>query len=940
MQFPIPFPGRDEIRNIMRDITEIYRLNPEEVYPALDTTPQGLSHEEAARRLEEYGSNELREIKGVPIWKKLVVHFTNFFAILLWVGGALAFIADQAPLAWAIFGVIVINAVFTFIQEYKAEKATEALKKLLPPMATVIRGGEEKEIEATLLVPGDLMVLREGDHISADARLVASADMRTNNSALTGESEPVRRTSAPVLEEDLALSDVLNLVFMGTTVTIGSGRAVVYATGMNTEFGKIAQLTQAVEEEESPIQVQMKRITKFVAVLAVGLGVVFFLLGQYAVKLPFAENLIFAIGIIVANVPEGLLPTVTLALAMATQRMARRNALVKKLSSVETLGSTTVICTDKTGTLTQNEMTVRNLWTPWMEVEVSGVGYAPEGEFLKRGNGKGRGKNKKNGARKLSAEEMGQLEEPLLVSLLCNNSRLVEEEKRWTWVVLAMKAGLDPARVGEEHRLLVELPFDSTRKIMTVVCAEEGGRKAYVKGAPGEVVRRCTSILTPEGAREMRPEDRDRILSANDGYARSALRVLALAVREIPPGFEGFKVENTEMDLTFVGLAAMMDPPRPEVEEAINKCRTAGIKVIMITGDYGLTAESIARRIGMVKDQPVIVTGGVLEGMEDEELRSHLREEEVIFARVSPEHKMRIAQVLKDMGEVVAMTGDGVNDAPALKTSDIGIAMGKAGTDVAKEAADMILIDDNFASIVAAVEEGRAIFDNIRRFITYILASNIPEIVPFILMVVFNIPLPLTIIQILAVDLGTDLLPALALGTEAPEPGIMERPPRPMEERLLNLQVLLRAYGFLGPLEALVCMLGYLYMFGWRWGEELRAFSEANPLVYTKATTMSLTGIVMTQIGNGFACRTTRESIFRTGFLTNHLYLLGIAAEVSLQVLIVYVPFLNRVFETAPVSLKDWLFLLPFISTCLLADEIRKAVLRAYLRRRKTGDEG
>ncbi|MBC7246973.1 MAG: cation-transporting P-type ATPase [Actinobacteria bacterium] len=933
----------------MRDIAEIYRLNPEEVYSALDTTPQGLSQEEAVRRLEEYGRNEIREIKGVPLWKKLIVHFTNFFAILLWVGGALAFIADQAPLAWAIFGVIVINAVFTFIQEYKAEKATEALKRLLPPMATVIRGGEEREIEATQLVPGDLMVLREGDHISADARLVASADMRTNNSALTGESEPVRRTSAPVLEEDLALSDVLNLVFMGTTVTIGSGRAVVYATGMNTEFGKIAQLTQAVEEEESPIQVQMKRITKFVAVLAVGLGVVFFLLGQYAVKLPFTENLIFAIGIIVANVPEGLLPTVTLALAMATQRMARRNALVKKLSSVETLGSTTVICTDKTGTLTQNEMTVRSLWTPWVEVEVSGVGYAPVGDLLKRGNGNGKGHGKKGEARKLSAEEIGRLEKPLLACVLCNNSRLVEEEGKWriigdptegALVVLGRKGGLDVAKVNEERRRVAELPFDSSRKMMSVVCEEGGRRVAYVKGAPGEVVKRCTGILTPDGVREMLPEDRERILGVNDRYARSALRVLALAARELPVGLERYEVENTEADLTFLGLAAMMDPPRPEVEEAVNKCRTAGIRVIMITGDYGLTAESIARRIGMVKGQPAIVTGGELEDMDDGELKSRLREEEIIFARVSPEHKMRIAQALRDMGEVVAMTGDGVNDAPALKTADIGIAMGRAGTDVAKEAADMILIDDNFASIVAAVEEGRAIFDNIRRFITYILASNIPEIVPFILMVVFKIPLPLTIIQILAVDLGTDLLPALALGTEAPEPGIMERPPRPMEERLLNLRVLLRAYGFLGPLEALVCMLGYLYMFGWRWGEELRAFSDANPLTYVKATTMSLTGIVMTQIGNGFACRTTRESIFRVGFHTNRLYLLGIASEVSLQVLIVYVPFLNRVFETAPISFSDWLFLVPFIPTCLLADEIRKALLRAHLRRRKKGDEG
>jgi P-type Ca2+ transporter type 2C len=590
-------------------------------------------------------------------------------------------------------------------------------------------------------------------------------------------------------------------------------------------------------------------------------------------------------------------------------------------------------------------MTVRSLWTPWMESAVSGVGYAPEGDFLTAGNGKGAGR------RKLSGDEMGMLRTALKAAVLCNSSRLVEGEQKGFYkvigdptegalLVMGAKGGIDAATAEGESRRIAELPFDSSRKMMTVICEEEGGRVAYVKGAPGVVVERCSRILTAEGVREMRPEDADRIAGVNDRYARSALRVLALAYRELPPGLKLYDVENTETDLVFAGLAAMMDPPRPEVEEAIAKCRTAGIRVIMITGDYGLTAESIARRIGLVKGQPRIITGQELENMSDEELSSHLGGEEVLFARVAPEHKMRIAQVLKDMGEVVAMTGDGVNDAPALKAADIGVAMGVTGTDVAREASEMILVDDNFASIVAAVEEGRAIFDNIRRFITYILASNIPEIVPFILFVMFKIPLPLTIIQILAIDLGTDLLPALALGTEKPEPGIMERPPRSRKEKLLNMRVLARAYLFLGPLQALVCMLGYLYMFGWKWGDALWKIKEADPLVYVKATTMSLTGIVMTQIGNGFACRTNLESIFKVGFATNRLYLLGIASEVSLQVLIVYVPFLNKVFETAPIAWKDWLFLVPFIPICLVADEIRKLILRAYLRRQKTGGEG
>ncbi len=931
----------------MQDIKNIHRLDAQEVYKALESSPQGLSCEEARRRLEAYGSNEIRKIKGKPLWKKFISHFTHFFAILLWIGGILSFVADQAALGYAIIAVIFINAIFTFVQEYKAEKATEALKKLLPPMATVIREGTEQEIEAVNLVPGDLIILREGDHISADARLISSAELRTNNSALTGESEAVRRNSYPVLEEDISLSDLLNLVFTGTTVAIGSGRAVAYATGMDTEFGKIAAMTQSVEDEESPIQLQMKRITRFVAVIALGLGVLFFLLGQFVVELPFADNMIFAIGIIVANVPEGLLPTVTLSLAMATQRMARRNALVKKLSSVETLGSTTVICTDKTGTLTQNEMTVRSLWTPWVEVSVSGVGYAPQGEFLLGGNGNGKGEKQ----RKLSQEEVARLETTLKAAVLCNNSRLLEGEEKGTYkiigdptegalLVLGGKGGVGPDEAAANSERITELPFDSSRKMMSVVCEEQGERIAYCKGAPNVILERCSHILTGEGAVEIAPEEKDRIKGVNDRYARSALRVLALAYRAMPPGLTSYDSENTESGLTFLGLAAMMDPPRPEVEEAIKKCRTAGIRVIMITGDYGLTAESIARRIGLVEEQPRIISGMELENMSDDELSTHLSGEEVLFARVSPEHKMRIAQVLRGMGEVVAMTGDGVNDAPALKAADIGVAMGVTGTDVAREAAEMILVDDNFASIVAAVEEGRAIFDNIRRFITYILASNIPEIVPFILFVMFNIPLPLTIIQILAIDLGTDLLPALALGTEKPEPGIMSRPPRSREEKLLNARVLLRAYGFLGPLQALVCMLGYLYMFGWAWGDELWRIKEANPLIYVKATTMSLTGIVMTQIGNGFACRTNVESIFKVGFLTNRLYLLGIATEVSLQFLIVYVPFLNKAFETAPIAWSDWLFLVPFIPICMVADEIRKLILRTYLKRRKKGREG
>jgi magnesium-transporting ATPase (P-type) len=911
------------------------------VLEALDSSEKGLTHEEAEKRLAEYGPNEIREVRGRPLWLKFLENFYHLFAIMLWVGGLLSFVGGMPQLGWAIFAVIFINAIFSFWQEFKAEKATEALKAMIPSKAKVIRDGDVMQILASEIVPGDMLVLEEGDNISADARLIEEFELRPDNATLTGESEPVRKTSSGVSGENLNVTEMPNLIFAGTSVAYGGGKAVVYATAMQTQFGKIAQLTQSVKEELSPLQKEMEKVVRVVAVIATAMGLTFFVLGVFVAKLPLIQGFVFAVGIIVANVPEGLLPTVSLALAMGVQRMAGRHALIKKLSSVETLGSTTVICTDKTGTLTKNEMTVRDIYVNGQHISVLGTGYAPSGSFL-------------HGDSPLTKEQDEALEILMRSASLANNARLIPpsaEKDSWTilgdpteaaLLVAAQKAGFDYEQELTSQRRIFELPFDSVRKRMTTIHLHKLGRIGYVKGAPQEILQLSTHIATLDGPREMTAEERERIVGQNDEFARNGLRVLAMAYRDIPEHETEYRPDITERDLVFVGLMAMQDPPREEVATAVEECRTAGIKIIMITGDYGLTAESIARRIGIVRGPTAtIVTGVELGRMSEEELQDVLRNDDVLFARVAPEHKMQIAQALKDMGHIVAMTGDGVNDAPALKVADIGVAMGIAGTDVAKEAADMILTDDNFASIVNAIEEGRAVYDNIRRFVTYIFTSNIPELVPFLLFVIFRIPLPLTVMQILAIDLGTDMIPALALGTEAPEPGIMSRPPRPRKERLLNWPLLFRAYLFLGPIQAAAAMVAFYSMYlmnGWTpFATEgvkfsgvagMFAMGAAIPLLYAKATTMTHAAVVTTQIGNGFAQRTNRESIVKVGLFSNKFLLWGILIELIAINILIYVQPFQRIFDHGPLALANWAVLIALIPTLLVADEIRKFFFR------------
>jgi Ca2+-transporting ATPase len=925
------------------DPTALCGLPADKAYDLVGTSRKGLAQEEANRRLEEFGENVLTAKKPKPMWMRFAAHLLNMFALLLWVATVLAFLSDQAALGFAIIAVILLNAVFAFVQEFRAEKAIEALRNMLPPKAKVIRDGQRLEIDARTLVPGDLMVIEEGDLISADARLVYSAELRVDNSALTGEVDPVIRRADVVCVDPPSITDVESFVFTGSTAVLGAGRGLVYATGMRTEFGKIAGLTQGVAERLSPLQKNIGRLSRLISMIAVSLGIFFFAISKIFVGMETLAAVVFAIGIIVANVPEGLLPTLTMALSVAAQRMAKRNVLVKKLSSVETLGSTTVICTDKTGTLTANQMTVREVWLPGLTVEVEGVGYAPTGAFTLDG-------------KSVTGDAKTRLDDCLAAAVLCNNARLrapAEGTDVWTilgdpteaaMLVSAAKAGFDIEDLEAERPRRFEFPFDSSRKRMTVVCDVSGKLVAYVKGAPKETIELCTHIRTADGIRPITDADKAEAFAANDRLASEALRVIAVAERPVARGEDAQDMATMEAGLTLLGLEAMQDPPRPEVIGAVAECHTAGIRIIMITGDYGLTAEAIARKIGIITSPDArVITGAMLDAMSEQDLKDVIGGE-VVFARVVPEHKMLIAQTLQSMHEVVAMTGDGVNDAPALKAADIGIAMGKAGTDVAREAADMILTDDNFASIVHAVEEGRAIFDNIRRFLTYFQTSNVAEMVPFLGMIFLGIPLPLTLLQILTIDLLTDQVPALALGLEHPEPGVMERPPKTPGEPILTGGMLVKAYLFLGPLAAAIGMFGFFYRYmeaGWQWADwaGMAAFGAmptgSTPAtgIYMAATTMTLTGIVMAQVGNGFAMRTHRQSILAVGFFTNKLRWWGLGAELLGLAALMYVPVLQRIFSTAPLTWHEWGVMALFAPTLLVADEIRKFFLRRMTRR-------
>ncbi len=882
---------------------EIIQLPADAALASLRSSRDGLASDEAARRLAEYGPNRVEEAKREPSMLRLARQLTHFFALVLWFAAGLAFLASaydpgqgMAMLGVAIIGVILVNGVFSFWQEHRAERAVAALKALLPRQATVLRDGHATRLAADALVPGDVILVRAGDDVPADCRLIEAFGMQVNLATLTGESSPSPRVTEPAREVDLLRSR--NTLLAGTALMSGEGKAVVFATGMRTEFGRIAHLTQAAGEPPSPLQLEIARLSRLVAALALLLGTVFFAAGRL-LGLGFWESSLFAIGIIVANVPEGLLPTVTLALAMATQRMARRNALIRHLPAVEALGCASVIVTDKTGTLTENRMTARSAYFADGPCELNGPdrplvdAHRP---FL----------------------EVARHCHNLTEVMLEGTQRLYGDPTEVALVELA-KRTLGP---GVPYARTDEVSFDTSRMRMSTVHDAPTGRVLYCKGAPESVLPLCSAVHAPGGVRPLTAVAQQEFLAAQDDMTARGLRVLALAFRPLPAGIDRAHWED---DLVLAGLAGLEDPPRREVPAAIASCRAAGIRVIMVTGDHPHTACAIAREIGL-SDSPASVTGDEILHMSDIRLQLTLDAPETLFARVTADQKMRIVDALQRKGHVVAVTGDGVNDAPALKRADVGIAMGVVGTDVARESADMILLDDNFASIVAAIEEGRAVFQNIRKFLTYILTSNIPEIIPYLAFVLFRIPLPLTVIQILAVDLGTDMLPALALGAEKPAADTMRRPPRGRAERLLAWPLLARAYLWLGMMEAAAAMTAFFFVLragGWQYAEVL---APRDPL-YLQATTACLAAIVVTQVVNVFVCRDAVHSAF--GVPANPLILLGVAFEVALILAIVYTPWGNALLGTAPIPVSAWLIALAFAAVMLALEEMRKALVRA-----------
>ena len=870
-------------------------LSPEQALHALSSSPEGLSSLEANLRLTRYGANRLPPQRHRPLILRLGDQLTHFMALLLWAAGAMAMVAGTPSLGWAIWGVVLINGLFSFWQDFQAERTLAALNAVLPKQVRVWRQGQLSQLPADDLVPGDVLELEAGDQVPADCRVIEASALSINGAVLTGEAMPVAR-GATALAQRLNPSEAANLLPAGTSIAAGRCKALAYATGADTEFAQIAHLSAGIDRAPSTLEVQVGRIVRTVTSIAMSLGAIAFLAGITLVGVSPLESLVFSIGIIVANVPEGLLPTVTLVLALAVKRMAREKVLVRRLSAVETLGCVSVICTDKTGTLTANAMTLQDTW---------------------------------------GSDQPLQL---LIASLCCNASLKVGDPTETALLQGAERFGIHPEEERQRLPRLQELPFDSERKLMSVLVHWQNDLRWPIpcawmqctKGAPLELLERCShwwnaGVITPFTAAE-----RNLVHSANNVMARQGYRVLAIACRPCN------RPQMEEQQLVLLGLVGLYDPPRAGVHQAIKACHKAGIKVTMVTGDYGLTAEAIAKQIGLLEapahaqhDPVRVINGSDLARLSDAQLRQVLKfKSRLVFARMAPEQKLRLVKAYRSLGEVVAVTGDGVNDAPALRAADVGIAMGRSGTDVAREAADIVLVDDNFATIISAVRHGRGVYDNIRRFLLYILASNVAEVAPFFTMLLLRIPAALTVLQILAVDLGTDLLPALGLGAEQPNATVMEALPRHRDQPLLDRPLLEEAYLFFGLLEGFLAMLGYGLTW-WKHGLGLAELQTVAPILLHhradpallamqhQASSVALGSIVCAQVGTALACRG------RSHKRPHHFLLIGISLEMAAFCALQGWPALAQAFQMGPVPSGLWWWLLLCIPVPLLANEVR-----------------
>jgi P-type Ca2+ transporter type 2C len=894
-------------------LSDWYKKSKDESLSSLETNFEtGLLDDQIKARLEKYGPNELKEEERKSFLKKLLAQFTDFLIIILIVAAGVSAAVGEGKDAMVIIAIVIVNAFLGLYQEGKAEKALEALKKMSSPNAKVRRNDRVVEIPSSEIVPGDIVLLDAGDIIPADLRLIESSNLKVEEASLTGESVPVEKNSDANFSDDASLGDRINMAYMSTAVTYGRAQGVVVGTGHTTEIGKIATMIQSYEDDLTPLQKQLNQLGKFLGIATIVICIAVFGIGLFQGR-ELLEMFMVAISLAVAAIPEGLPAIVTIVLALGMNKMVKRNAIVKKLLAVETLGSTTVICSDKTGTLTQNEMTVVKVYTDNKVLDVTGRGYEPKGDFNLDGE-------------KIEPSSIGDLETLLSIAALANDSELDKVEDSYkiigdptegALVTLAGKSGINKKEINQKYKRIEELPFDSDRKMMTTFHENYIPEKVvgFTKGAPDIVIDRCSRISMNGKVVEFTPSIKQEILKVNSEFSRDALRVLALSYREYNTLPENISPENNEVDMTFVGLVGMIDPARSEAKEAIRKCKKAGIKTVMITGDYKETAFAIAKELDMAESIDQAMTGEELEKYSEEELKEVVKNVKV-YARVSPEHKVKIVTALRANGEIAAMTGDGVNDALALKRSDIGVSMGITGTDVAKNTADLILTDDNFSSIVAAVEEGRIIYSNIKKFVFFLLSCNIGEIFLVFASILLNLPVPLLPIQLLWLNLVTDSFPALALGVEEGDPDIMDVNPRDPKKPILDKRMIL---GILFQSLA----VGVASLLAYRWG--LMKYPDD----IEKARTITFTTLIIAELLRAYSSRSQRHTLFKIGFFSNKTMVWATLASFTLMLGVLYIPFLHNIFYTFSLGKADWMIVLQFAFIPLIFGEIVKIVFKS-----------
>lgn len=905
---------------------QTYNLTKEQVLEKFEATEKGLTGEEALRRLKKYGPNKVAKKQNWSWFSILVGQFNDALVWILLVAGSLSFIFGEYRDTVIIFLIVGINATIGFFQEYKAEKTLENIRQLASDKAIVLRDGQRIEIDSSLLVPGDIIVLASGDSVAADAYLLESYDVYTNEFIFTGESKPGKKNTQVISEEDVVLSDIDNMIFMGSSLTRGSAIAVVCDTGAGTQLGHIASMVQSVKEEETPLQKQMRILGRDVSILAIFIGSMVMIAGHYY-HISWYENFLFALALSVSVVPEGLPAAISVALSMGMKKLLKNHVLAKKLNAVETLASVNIICTDKTGTITRNELMVTSIIAGDDEFTVDGQGYANEGFFY-------------NFGRKVDPRNFPQLQMIFQIGVWCNDSALSEhggkvlvsgDPTEGALLVAARKyeSNLDFFKKGLEK--IGENPFSSERMCMSVFCkATDGSIASFVKGSPDVILQLCTHKRNGDKIVPLSEEEKKKIKNSYDAMSKQALRVLAFAERSLDGVSTAAYETEVEKDLVWVGMMGMIDPPRADVAVAIDECLRSGIKVVMITGDYEITAEAIARKIGLLRTtNSEVINGKTLNTLTDEQLIKKIFEKEIIFARIEPQQKLRIATALKNNGAVIAMTGDGVNDAPALKKADIGIAMGITGTDVSKEASDMILLDDNFASIVKVVKQGRTIYQNLKKFVYYVFTSNVSEFFTVVIGLLLQIPAPIAAAQILAIDLGTDLLPSFSLGMEPSEPDVMKRKPFSSSEKIIDGASIWRLarVGLIMATGAVIAFILSMKRGGWDFGNKIDTAS----VLYIRSTSATYAVLAMSQMANLLQARSENLSVFTIGFFKNKYALGAIVISTAILLSFMYVPIFQSYLHMTPIEWQDWIAVIATIFAVFFYEEGRKAEATKHL---------